>query len=270
MLENLSETSIADKFFNTSETKESVEDQTEVDDNDPEEEETDLEELADDETEGDEEGEQSEDEVTLSQVEFKELQDQQLMHADYTKKTQELASDKKNTVALNSDLSSVISELEALIVNEESDEELKELKEDDYVEYLRRKDSIDSKKDKLKGAKSRQSEALKQTQADESLKLIKAMPEWADPKKGPGTQKADIDSALKYAAEIGFNNADFERLSDHKVMKALIDAGKYSELKKSKPAISKRKTTASKKANGKKVAGKGKKLTPAELFYGVK
>ena len=269
MLENLSETSISDTFYDKQEAEESVEDQPEAESDDSEVEE-DPEELADDDTEDDEEDEQDEDAVTLSQVEFKELQDQQLMHADYTKKTQEVASDKKNTVALNSDLSSAISELEALIVNEESDEELKELKEDDYVEYLRRKDAIDSKKATLKGAKSRQDDVLKQTQADESVKLINVMTEWADPKKGVETQKKDVDSALKYAAEIGFINADFEKLSDHKVMRALIDAGKYRKLKESKPAAAKRKTSASKKVTGKKVAGKGKKLTPAELFYGVK
>ena len=278
MLENLSETSevesIADKFFHTSEAKESVEDQTEVEDSEPDIEE-DIEELADGEAEdleGDEEDEAESIDIfgdVITREDYKTLKDQQLMHADYTGKTQALAGERKQTEALNSDLSATIGELEALIVNEESDTELLELKEDDYVEYLRRKELIDSKKSKLKGAKSRQAEALVVVQADENRKLIEAMTEWSDPEKGQATQKSDVDVALKYAADIGYDTADLNKLADHKVIRALIDAGKYRELKQSKPATTKRKTTASKKVNGKKVA-KAKKLTPSELFYGVK
>jgi hypothetical protein len=203
----------------------------------------------------------------MTREEFDAMKDQQLMHADYTKKTQALADEKKQIEALSSDLSTFISEFESLIVNEESDEELKELKEDDYVEYMRRKESIDARKKKLKSAKSKQAETLKTIQADENQKLISVMTEWADPKKGQATQKSDVDTALKYAGDIGYSSDDLNKLADHKVIRALIDAGKYRELKKSKPAVSKRKTVASKKVTGKKVA-KAKAKSDSELFYG--
>lgn len=274
MLENLSETSEdVTSVFYKSEEEESVKDQTETVDDDSEAED-DLEGLADEETEDTEEDENLAESGTIfgkeiTREEFDTMKDQQLMHADYTKKTQATAVEREKIEGLNSDLTATIVELEALIVSEESNEELLELKEDDYVEYLRRKELIDSKKSKLKGAKSRQADALKVTQTDENQKLISVMPEWADTKNGAATQKSDVDTALKYAGEIGYSNDDLNKLADHKVIRALIDAGKYRELKKSKPAQSKRKTTASKKVSGKKVASK-KQLTPSELFYGVK
>tara|TARA_R110000851_G_scaffold168914_1_gene315030 strand:+ start:1161 stop:1988 length:828 start_codon:yes stop_codon:yes gene_type:complete len=274
MLDNLSETSeVADKFYNSTDAEEPEEgqpDAEEAEDGSPVE---DDEELVDEETEeldGDEDDEGS---TTvfgqeITQEEFKTMKDQQLMHADYTKKTQVLADKSKTVEALNTNLTSYIAEFESLIVNEESEEELAELKEDDYVEFLRRKEIIDGKKKKLNDAKGLQAEALKVTQADENVKLMSVMSSWSDPKKGAATQKADVDTALSYAAEIGFNNADLEKLADHKIVRALIDAGKYSKLKKSKPSEAKRKTPASKKVSKKTAQGNGKKPSAAELFYG--
>jgi len=276
MLENLSETSeeVTNVFYPSATEQEST-DQTETEEDvESSEIEEDLEELDDEETEDTEEDEGEPESldvfgVEMTREEFDTMKDQQLMHADYTKKTQALAGEKKQIEALSSDLSTFISEFESLIVNEESDEELKELKEDDYVEYLRRKELIDARKKKLKGAKSKQADALKTVQADENQKLISVMTEWADPKKGQATQKSDVDTALKYAGEIGYSNEDLNKLSDHKVIRALIDAGKYRELKQSRTAETKRKTKASKKVIAKKVT-KAKAKSDSELFYGAK
>jgi len=277
MLENLSETSEeATSVFYKSEEDESVKDQTETVDDDSEVEDN-LEELADEETENTEEDEDEAESLDIfgtemTRDEFDTMKDQQLMHADYTKKTQATAVEREKIEGLNSDLAATIAELESLIVSEESNEELLELKngdEDDYVQYLRKKELIDARKSKLKSAKSKQADALKVTVADENQKLISVMTEWADPKNGSATQKSDIDTALKYAGEIGYSNADLNALADHKVIRALIDAGKYRELKKSKPAQNKRKTTASKKVSGKKVV-QAKAKSTAELFYGAK
>ena len=228
--------------------------------------------MADDDAEDNEDDEQDEDAVTLSQVEFKELQDQQLMHADYTKKTQALATDRKQTEALNSDLAGFITEFESLIVNEASEAELNELLEDgDTAEYLRKTNEIKANKGKLKAIKAKQAEAFKATQTAENGKLIDQMKEWADPKTGAATQKSDVDTALSYATEVGFTNDDLEKLADHKVIRALIDAGKYRALKKSKPFVNKRKTPAAKKASKKPSQDSGKNiLSEAEKFYAKK
>jgi len=277
MLDNLSEPSeIADKFYNTSEVEESVEDQTEAED----EHESDIVE-DDEELEGEETEEEAEDEdgdepldvfgQEITREEFDTMQKQQLMHSDYTKKTQALAEDRKKVEALNADLSSYIAEFESLIVGGVDEGELNELLEDgDTAEYLRRTKEIEANKGKLKAMKAKQAEAFKKVQADESKKLVDSMTEWGDGKKGAEAQAADIDTAINYANEIGFTKEDLEKLADHKVFRALIEAGKYRALKKSKPAISKRKTPAAKKASKKPAQGASKKLSPAELFYGKK
>lgn len=280
MLDTLIEPSeIADKFYNTADANDSEQEQSEVEDGD-EVEESDIEEDVE-ELEGEEAEEEAEDEdgsepldvfgQEITRKEFDTMQKQQLMHSDYTKKTQALAEDRKKIEALNSDLSSYIAEFESLIVNEVSEEHLSELLEDgDTAEYLRLQNQNKANKAKLEAVKAKQADALKSTQSEESKKLVEAMAEWADPKTGQSTQKADIDTALAFAAEIGFTNEDLSKLADHKVIRALIDAGKYRELKKSKPGISKRKTPVAKKASKKPAQGKTKKLSPEELFYGKK
>ena len=271
MLENLSETSeVTDKFFN-SDVEDSVE-QPETDETTDEEiiEESDAEEI--EESEDDEEQQESitvnGEEITPAQIE--EMQKQQLMHADYTKKTQAISEERKQIVALNSDLTSSIEILESLIVEEENADDLNELLEDnDTAEYIRRTKQIEAKKAKLVEAKKRQADALKSTQAAENQKLVTVMTEWSDPKSGATTQKADIDAALSYASEIGLDSDSLDKLSDHRIIRALIDAGKFRKLKDSKPEVKKRKTTASKKTSKKTAQGK-KTKSLTELFYGAK
>ena len=280
MLDTLSEPSeVADKFYNKLAVDDSEQEQTEAEDGS--EEEADAED-GDEELDGEETEEEAEDEdndepldvfgTEITRSEFDTMQKQQLMHADYTKKTQALATDRKQTEALNSDLKSFADEFESLIVNEASEAELNELLEDgDTAEYLRKTNEIKANKGKLKAIKAKQAEAFKATQTAENGKLIDQMKEWADPKTGAATQKSDVDTALSYATEVGFTNDDLEKLADHKVIRALIDAGKYRALKKSKPFVNKRKTPAAKKASKKPSQDSGKNiLSEAEKFYAKK
>lgn len=276
MLDTLSEPSeIADKFYDKSEVEESLEDQPEAEDEAVEESdiEEDVEELEGEDTEEEAEDEDGNEPLDvfgqeITREQFETMQNEQLMHADYTKKTQALAEDKKQTTVLNSELSSYVTEFESLIVNEVSEEHLNELLEDgDTAEYLRLQNQNKANKAKLKAVKAKQAEAFKATQAEESKKLVEVMAEWADPKTGQATQKADVSKALEFAAEIGFTNEDLEKLADHKVIRALIEAGKYRELKKSKPSLTKRKTPAAKKASKKPAQGAKKVISAADLFY---
>jgi len=273
MLENLSETSEDTNIFYPTDVEDSKLEQPETEEGEEDSEiEEDPEELADDDTEDDEEDEDETESldvfgVEMTREDFETMKNQQLMHADYTKKGQALALDKKETLALNSALSDAISEFESLTVNEENDEELKELKEDDYVEYLRRKELIDARKSKLKGFKTLKEETKKSIQAEENKTLFSIKTEWDDTPKGQAKYKSDSEAAYKYAAEIGFTNEDLNNLEDHKVLLALIDAGIARQSKTAKPANAKRKTLASKKISGKKVV-QAKELSTAELFYG--
>ena len=277
MLDTLIEPSeIADKFYNTADANDSEQEQSEVEDGDAVEE-SDIEEDGE-ELESEEAEEEAEDEdgseplevfgQEITREDFETMQKQQLMHSDYTKKTQALADDRKQIEALNTDLTAYIAEFKSQIVNEASEAHLNELLEDgDTAEYLRLQNQNKANEAKLKSAEDKQAEIFKSAQAEESNKLVEVMTEWADPKTGQATQKADIDTALAFAAEIGFTNEDLNKLADHKVIRALIDAGKYRELKKSKPGINKRKTPVAKKASKKPAQGAKKTLSAAELFY---
>ncbi len=277
MLDTLIEPSeVADKFYNTTDANDSEQEQSEAEDSEAVEEsaiEEDGEELESEEAEEEAEDEDGSEPLEvfgqeITREDFETMQKQQLMHSDYTKKTQALADDRKQTEALNSDLTSYIAEFESQLVNEVSEEHLNELLEDgDTAEYLRLQNQNKANKSKLESVKTKQAEAFKVMQANESNKLVEVMTEWADPKTGQATQKADIDTALVFAAEIGFTNEDLNKLADHKVIRALIDAGKYRELKKSKPGINKRKTPVAKKASKKPAQGAKKILSAAEIFY---
>ena len=276
MLDNLTEPSQDSKTFypsdeveDSQEHPDAVEDDSSDDDQEVEDTDESVEETEEEEAEGEDEPES----MTvygkeITREDFELMQNQQLMQADYTKKMQAVATERKQTETLSTDLSALITEFESELVGKGSEEELNELLEDgDSAEYLRRQNEIKVKQGRLDEAKAKLQKTLKATQADESNKLIEVMTEWADPKSGQATQKSDMDSAIEYATSLGFDNAELNKLSDHKIIRALIDAGKYRKLTKSKPATSKVKTKANKKVSAKKaVEGKEPKTT-AELFY---
>jgi len=276
MLDTLLEPSeVADKFYNKSDVEESEQDQPETEDEVAEESdvEEDGEELEVEETEEEAEDEDGSEPLDvfgteITREEFETMQKNQLMQSDYTKKTQAVAEERKQVEALNADLSSLITEFESQVVNEVSEEALQELLDDgDTAEYLRLQNQNKANKAKLKAAKAKQAEVFSTKQAEENQKLISVMTEWADPKKGSETQKSDVDKALGYAEAVGFTKEDLEKLADHKVIRALIDAGKYRELKKSKPILNKRKTPVAKKASKKPAQGVKKVISAADLFY---
>ncbi len=277
MLENLSETSeVASKFFETPEAEESI-DQPDVESEEPDTEDIqDVDESDDEDIEDSEDDEEEPESLTvfgeeITREDFETMKNQQLMHADYTKKTQELAEGRKQVEALNTDLTNSIAAIESLIAGEDDSEELAELLEnDDAGEYLRREKLSKTRKAKVEAAKKAQNDAIKVMQAEEGKKLGDMMTEWQDPKTGQAKQKSDIDAALKYAESIGLDSDSLNKLADHRIIRALVDGGRLQALKQSKPGVTKRKTNASKKVTSKSTAKAQKPKSTAELFYGAK
>lgn len=203
-------------------------------------------------------------EVSLDQV--KEWKSGSLMHSDYTRKTQALAEQRKATQTLADNLESSIAAIESLIDEDENSSDLEELLEVDPSEYLKRQNQMKAKRKKLEQAKKAQATALQEKTKQESEALVNLMGgEWSDKK----AQDKDIKSCLDYAGKLGFTDADLNKLSDHRVYKALIDAAKYEQLKTNKPSVKKRKVTAMKKS-AKKVAPKqsNEQKTLGQLLYG--
>ena len=207
------------------------------------------------------------DEYTLDQI--REMKGSGLRQSDYTRKTQALANERSQVTALSDTLASTIKALEGMIGEEESADDLDELLNDDPSEYIRRQNRIKAKKGKLQEAKDSQSNALRLKQAEESQKLVLAMDGWADSTKGQDVQKRDLEAGLKYAGKLGFSNEELNSIADHRVLKAIIDAGKFSEAKDKKPALKKRKIITTKKTSKNKApAGQEGEKTLGQLLYG--
>ena len=241
-------------------------------DNDVEEAEDDLEE-DDGLDDGDDEGESftlDGEEITADEI--REMRQGSLRQSDYTKKTTLLAKSRDKADALIVSLETSIETIESLL-GDDSDAELDELLEEgDTAEYLRRDKLRKGKSKKLSDAKVLLQKAFEDKQAIEGEALISSMPEWTKPKTGDSRQKADIAAALSYAETLGFTNDDIAKISDHRVMRALIDAGRMAKIKTKSTSQKKAKVKPTKKpssrGSGKPSGGDSKNIV--DLFYGSK
>jgi hypothetical protein len=207
-----------------------------------------------------------------------------LRQSDYTQKTQGVADKVKSEVAKKvsesiGDLDTKALALEehttaltALLDEVESSVDLEELRELDYEEYLKTKETIDNRRAKVKTAKEAAQKAAEDANlayaTEQQSLFIASNPEWSDD-KGQATTKRDEDFKLisEYAQAVGFTPQEFGHVQNHKVMIAVLEAAKYRLLKQ--------KTTASKKV---KLAPKLVKptqkstktddtLSPGDKFY---
>jgi len=200
------------------------------------------------------------------------MQQGNLRQSDYTKKTTQLAKSREQIESLTTDLETSIKAVEDLL-GDDSDSELDELLEDgDTAEYLRRDKLRRGKSKKLAAAKALAKKAFEDKQIGEGEALVASMPEWGNQKTGSARQKEDIADALSYAETLGFTNDDISKISDHRVMRALIDAGKLSKLKSKQVSLKKEKTKVkpSKKPANRGKPGSGESKSIVELFYGDK
>lgn len=224
-------------------------------------------ELGEELDEAEEESEEESDTFVINDKEYTaeriaELERGELREADYTKKTQALAAERKQIGALSEQLTEAIAELESSIDSEEAD--LDQLLEDgDTSEYLLRQKQIADKRKKVKAAQAAKDKAQADLQAQEGQTLYQSMKAWHDPKTGQAQQKADIEAAMKYAESIGHTNETLSQITDHRVLRALIDAGKKHAQASLKPKKKPAKKVVSRKAPGQK-----KQKSIAELFYG--
>lgn len=209
-------------------------------------------------------------EVSLEQV--KKWKSEGLMQADYTRKTQLLADDRKLLETDTSNLSTALedvkvltAELEALI-GVENDVNMDELREDDPEEYIVQKERKE-KREKLL-AKSKESLSTttgisKEEAAAEQAKLSKNHPEWFDDSKTTKVYDSDMKALDDYLKANDWGKDDFAGVTQSKHMEALIKAAKFdalksktktiSEKRKKAPVIKKGQSKSSEKAESKKI-----------------
>jgi hypothetical protein len=197
-------------------------------------------------------------ELTLS--ELKTLAQQ---GADYTKKTQQVAEQRKAIEAeskaieearyLRDAYAERLQAMEQLLSAPEQSENLEYLKESDPIGYAVKVAELSQQKEQLHAVQAErqriaeqqqaeQQQALRSYLAEQSVKLAQVLPEYSDPVKGEA-----LRSELRlFAKDIGFSDQELSMVRDSRQVLALHKAMLYDKLQKAKPEVNKRVSEASK------------------------
>ena len=235
-------------------------------------EESDSEEVEEDEPEEEEEAEEApvveepqryrrkagEEEV---EVTLDELRNSYMRNADYTRKTQQVAEQRKAAEAelehLQGERNRYADQLEtleqALSQQEPPQEYWDKLYQENPMEYTRQKDLARDRKDALQNIEQEkqrvQQEQMTQLQAQaekqmaqERIRLTELIPEWTDSQKA----QAEKNEVITYAQRYGYSNDELSRVSDSRAVALMRKAMLYDKLMEAKPAATKRTTKAPK------------------------
>jgi len=177
---------------------------------------------------------------------LKEWKANGLMQADYTRKTQELADNRKDFESQQSSLTAKESELndklltlEAMLSEDaKTAEEIAEMREyepEEYIKYTEKQSKLKEFVNSAKTATPVQSVDMKKVSAD----LFANHPEWME--NGKNSQKFIDDTAMmtSYADSKGFH-ADELKGFEAKHYETMLDAARYQSQKKSNAAIEKK------------------------------
>lgn len=183
--------------------------------------------------------------------------------ADYTRKTQKLAEQRKS---VESELNAVKGEREQyaqilgqlqqkLSEMETAEPDWDALEREDPIEYARQwthfqrrreqQAAVKAEQDRLSQLKQAEyTKHLQETLVQEAAKLVEAIPEW----KNPETAKAQKDGILEYGRKLGFSDAELDQVTDHRAVIALYKAWQYDQLMSKKPQVQAKVKSATKTA----------------------
>jgi hypothetical protein len=236
---------------------------------------------ADDDTEEDddseyEDEEEVEEEQTFTvkaageekQVTLDELKKSYQLGSDYTKKTQEIAEQRKiiETEAkaiiearqVRDEYSQKLQAVQQFLVgSNDSREDLAAMKENDPIGYAVKVAEMTEKKEQLQLVQAEQQRIAQQQQADrsaqmqriveqESQKLAQSLPEFSDKVKGEQIRN-DIRS---YGKSVGFTDEELSQVYDSRQVLTIHKAMMYDKLVKSKPGMKKKVSNAPKMVKG--------------------
>ena len=182
------------------------------------------------------------------EVGIEELKNGYQRQADYTRKSQALAEQRKETEAIQSERMrleqerqmyanglQMLQEQQAGKLQEFENIDWETLKADDPYQYMLKKDEYRDVQERLQNAQQQQV-LIQQEQADaankarahfvqqEYAKLVQALPEWNDK---DSTIKKDIK---EYATSVGFRPEEISQLADHRSVLIIKKAMEYDKL----------------------------------------
>lgn len=176
-------------------------------------------------------------EVTLD-----ELRKGYMMESDYRKKTTEVSENRKAVEAKSADLAAKLEEVEQVLkldLEDLNSPENAELKEYDPKAYYEKKEKLESRKrrlQELKGELSTEHQAKKLQQIEQEKELLfQKIPEWLD----DTVLKNEVEMVNKLWSDVGFNQDDLERYSDHRLVAISRKAALYDKLMSAKPETKK-------------------------------
>lgn len=183
--------------------------------------------------------------------------------ADYTKKTTEVAEQRKANEAERAAIEEAkyardtyaqrLQAIEQFITSQTPQEDLSYLKENDPIGYAVKVAELSEKKDQLNAIRaeqyrigqlqqSEQAQAMQVRVEQEAQKLTAILPEFSDPAKGETVRK----EIRNYGKTLGFTDEELSHVYDSRHVVTLHKAMMYDKLQKSKPAITKKVSEAPK------------------------
>jgi hypothetical protein len=199
--------------------------------------------------------------------------------ADYTRKTQQLAEQRK---ALDAEAQSVIQArqlrdtyaerlqmIEQMLTAQDSNEDLDSLKENDPIGYAVRVAEMQQKEKQMQAVQAERQRIAEEQQAEygqnmqryianQAQELSKFIPEYAHPEKGESL-RSDI---RKFAKSVGFSDQDLSNVVDHRQVLTLYKAMQFDKLQQAKPQVTKRVSEAPKTLQ----SGNGNKSTNSDAM----
>jgi hypothetical protein len=203
-------------------------------------------------------------------VDLEELKAGYQKDADYRRKTEEIAIEKRELKAEEDrlknqystkmdDLNSLVATLNAEINNDVNSKELDRLWDEDPTEAARIDRRIQKRKQTIQQAQQKlrehQQSQFQEILKEEQKKLHLKHPEIADPIKGT-TVKQNI---VNYLSSKGFSNEDVARIYDSRYFDVIMDAMNFNKTKSAKPNL------VSKKVKPSKFVKSGVKATKEDL-----
>ena len=207
----------------------------------------------------------------VSEADIKKWKAGHFMQSDYTKKTQAHADDVKAFAATKDEfeqkvtlLKNIEKEVEDLIIGDLTKIDMDDLRSNDTPEYLRVKEQLDERKGALSSIAKKRAELENDHYSKEYQSLHKAL-KWDDEEK----QTADKKALSAYLKESGITQQEFAKVTNPKLIIAMLDANKYQQLQKDKASVNKRVLKAPKTSKPQKTS-ETKVLSLAERMYGTK
>ncbi len=191
------------------------------------------------------------------EVSLDELVNGYSRQSDYTRKTQELASQRDQMAQMQQQWATEISQAQAerqqymealgqFVQNsmagleQYANVDWESLKEEDPIGFVTKKEEFRDAQERVRQAQAQQGVEQQKQQAEfakvkqmalqeEHKRLVEAVPEWNDPDKR-GEMAKELSS---YALSQGFKKEELEELIDHRSLIVLMKAAKYDALQKS-------------------------------------